>query len=71
MMVCTLGGQPHIVRKHRNKGESFVSREGGDRHPLILDTYSNPKWLDEILEYCPGVKVRHPVSQTRSDTFFD
>jgi len=42
MLVCASGGQPYVVRKHRNKG-GHLSPEGGDRHPLIIDIYPYPE----------------------------
>lgn len=39
---------------------SILSLEYGCGCPLVLNVYPALKWLDEILEYCPGVKVRHP-----------
>ena len=58
MLVCASGGQPYVVRKHRNKGGHLSPRAEIAIHSLsILILIPNPKWLDEILEYCPGVKV--------------
>jgi hypothetical protein len=42
------------------------------RAEIVVHSFSTliqpSKWLDEILEYCPGVKVCHPF-ETHFDTF--
>lgn len=49
------GRQPNIVRKHRVKG-AVAQRN------CIPSSSPFRQWLEEVLEYCPGVKVRSSPS---------
>jgi hypothetical protein len=65
MMVClTQVDNPTSLENIETKVSVCLSSAG-----IVAHSFSTPKWVDEILEYCPGVKVCHPLFQTHLDSF--